>query len=148
MKESLRKYNGIYGGEASGHHFFKDFHYCDSGMLPWLYVVAELSKRGCSLADVVDAAMAKYPISGEINRRVDDAEKVIAKVEALYASDAVSINHIDGLSISYPEWRFSLRMSNTEPLTRLNIETRGNPQLLEEKIEELLAHIGGEPDDH
>ena len=148
MKESLRKYDAIYGGEASGHHFFKDFHYCDSGMLPWLHVVAELSKRGNSLAEVVDAAMAKYPISGEINRRVDDAEKVIAKVEALYAPDAVSINHIDGLSISYPEWRFSLRMSNTEPLTRLNIETRGNPQLLEEKIEELLAHIGGEPDDH
>lgn len=148
MKESMRKYGAIYGGEASGHHFFKDFHYCDSGMLPWLYVVLELSKRGCTLADVVDGAMEKYPISGEINRRVDDAGKVIAKVEEIYTPDAVSVNHIDGLSIAYPDWRFSLRMSNTEPLTRLNVETRGNRKLLNEKIEELLGYMGGEPDNH
>ena len=148
MKESMREYGAVYGGEASGHHFFKDFHCCDSGMIPWLYVVVELSKRGSTLADVVDAAMEKYPISGEINRRVDDAEKVIAKVEELYAPNALKVQHIDGLSVTYPEWRFNLRMSNTEPLTRLNVETRGNRQLLDEKIEELLAHMGGEPDDH
>ena len=92
--------------------------------------------------------MEKYPISGEINRRVDDAGKVIAKVEEIYTPDAVSVNHIDGLSIAYPDWRFSLRMSNTEPLTRLNVESRGNRKLLDEKVEELLGYMGGEPDNH
>jgi Phosphomannomutase len=143
MKETMRKVGALYGGEASGHHFFRDFHNCDSGMLPWLFVVNELCRRGCTLAEVVDQAMARYPVSGEINRRVEDAEKVIQKIEDEYAPDALKVEHLDGLSIEYSEWRFNLRMSNTEPLTRLNLETRGNQKLLEEKVEELLAKIGG-----
>jgi len=87
--------------------------------------------------------MARYPVSGEINRRVEDAEKVIQKIEDEYTPIALKVEHLDGLSIEYSEWRFNLRMSNTEPLTRLNLETRGNQKLLEEKVEELLAKIGG-----
>jgi len=143
MKETMRKVDALYGGEASGHHFFRDFHNCDSGMLPWLFVVNELCRRDCTLAEVVDQAMARYPVSGEINRRVEDAEKVIQKIEDEYAPTALKVEHLDGLSIEYSEWRFNLRMSNTEPLTRLNLETRGNQKLLEEKVEELLAKIGG-----
>lgn len=144
MKQTMREVGAIYGGEASGHHFFRDFHHCDSGMLPWLYAVSELCRRGSTLAEVVDAAMARYPISGEVNRKVENAKDVIQKVEDIYGPKALKVGYLDGLSIEYPEWRFNLRTSNTEPLTRLNVETRANPGLLKKKTEELLMHIGGE----
>lgn len=145
MKATLRKVGAIYGGEASGHHFFRDFHYCDSGMLPWLYVVSELCRRDCTLAEVVDAAITRYPVSGEMNRQVDHATKIIDEIEKKYAPDALRVDHLDGLSIEFSDWRFNLRTSNTEPLTRLNMETRGNSKLLQEKTEELLGQIGGIP---
>lgn len=145
MKATLRKVDAIYGGEASGHHFFRDFHYCDSGMLPWLYVVSELCRRNCTLAEVVDAAMNRYPVSGEINRQVENANQIIDGIEKKYAPSAIRVDHLDGLSVEFSDWRFNLRTSNTEPLTRLNMETRGDSKLLKEKTEELLVQIGGIP---
>ena len=145
MKETLRKVNAIYGGEASGHHFFREFHWCDSGMLPWLYVAAELSHQGRTLAEVVEERMEKFPTSGEMNRIVDDAPSIIQKIEDEYSPSAEKVMHLDGIGIDYPNWRFNLRSSNTEPVIRLNLETRGDQGLLKEKTEELLAKIGGRP---
>lgn len=145
MKETLRKVNAIYGGEASGHHFFREFHWCDSGMLPWLFVATELSRQNRTLAEVVEERMEKFPTSGEINRIVDDASAIIKKIEDDYSPDAVKVMHLDGIGIDYPNWRFNLRSSNTEPVIRLNLETRGDQELLKEKTEELLGKIGGRP---
>lgn len=145
MKETMRKVGAIYGGESSGHHFFRDFHQCDSGMLPWLFIVSELCRKRIQLADVVEVSMQKFPISGEINRVVEDARAVIQNVESLYSPLALRTDYIDGLSVEFSDWRFNLRSSNTEPVIRLNVESRGNIQLLTQKTEELLTVIGGVP---
>ena len=137
----MRLENAIYGGEMSAHHYFRDFAYCDSGMIPWLLVADLISARGQSLAAMVEERMAAYPCSGEINRSIDDAAEVLARVEAQYAESAVAFETVDGLSFEYPEWRFNLRMSNTEPLVRLNVESRGDVALMQAKTQELLAII-------
>lgn len=144
IKERMRLENAIYGGEMSAHHYFRDFAYCDSGMIPWLLVADLISARGQSLADMVEERMAAFPCSGEINRSIEDPEAVISRVEARYADAALKIDAVDGLSFEFAQWRFNLRRSNTEPLVRLNVESRGDFELMKAKTAELLALIDAE----
>ena len=144
MKETMRAEDAAYGGEMSAHHYFRDFAYCDSGMVPWLLISKLISETGQSLAQLVDERMQAFPASGEINRRVDDAEAVIADISERFLPEAVSTDHTDGLSLEFNDWRFNLRRSNTEPVIRLNVESRGLPDLMEEKTAQLLTLIGGE----
>ncbi|EED30821.1 phosphomannomutase [gamma proteobacterium NOR5-3] len=141
IKERMRLENAIYGGEMSAHHYFRDFAYCDSGMIPWLLVADLISARDQSLADMVEERMAAFPCSGEINRSIDDPEAVLTRVETRYAEAALKTDRVDGLSFEFPRWRFNLRRSNTEPLVRLNVESRGDFELMEAKTAELLALI-------
>lgn len=143
MKECMRKNEVIYGGEMSAHHYFRDFSYCDSGMLPWLLVLEHLCKTGKPLSALVEERMEKFPCSGEINRKVPDSSAILAALELKYAKDGL-VDHLDGLSVEFPCWRFNVRVSNTEPVMRLNVETRGDKELLKVKTAELLQLIGGE----
>ncbi len=142
IKDRMRKENAVYGGEMSAHHYFRDFSFCDSGMIPWLLVLELLSEAGKPLSALMQERMERYPVSGEINSKVADAKAVIAKIEAKYGPSG-TVTKVDGLSIEYPQWRFNLRMSNTEPVIRLNVETRQDKALLEEKTAELLKEIRG-----
>lgn len=130
IKERMRLEGAIYGGEMSAHHYFRDFAYCDSGMIPWLLVAELISSSGKTLSSLVAERMAAYPCSGEINYRVDDVETTIAKVLAYYKQQSLAIDYTDGLSMEFADWRFNLRSSNTEPLLRLNVETRNNLALV------------------
>ncbi len=141
IKQIMREQDAVYGGEMSAHHYFRDFAYCDSGMIPWLMVSNLMSVTGKSLSSLINERMAKYPASGEINRKLEDAGKVLKTIEAEYAPGAVSVNYVDGLSVEYGDWRFNLRMSNTEPLVRLNVESKGDQALMEAKTKELLDRI-------
>lgn len=141
IKETMRRVDAVYGGEMSAHHYFRDFAYCDSGMIPWLLVAEIMSATGKTLASLVEERTKAFPCSGEINRTVSDAQALIARVESLYAKEAKTIEHMDGLSLSYDDWRFNLRMSNTEPVVRLNVESRGDEALMRSKTQELLAII-------
>jgi len=145
IKQTMRESDAVYGGEMSAHHYFRDFSYADSGMIPWLLVAEIMSRRDCPLSELVNERMAKFPASGEINRTVADAEAVLEILEHKYSGDATKVDHVDGLSMEFVNWRFNLRMSNTEPLVRLNVETRGDAPLLHEKTQELLKLIGGIP---
>ena len=138
MKERMRRENALYGGEMSAHHYFRDFGYCDTGMLVWLLVWQIMSRTDKPLSALVGERMRRFPVSGEINRSVKDAEAVMALAKARYAKDALAVNHIDGLSMDLGAWRFNLRSSNTEPLLRLNVESRGDKALMEEKRDEIL----------
>jgi phosphomannomutase len=142
IKDRMRKENAVYGGEMSAHHYFRDFSFCDSGMIPWLLVLELISEAGRPLSALMQERMERYPVSGEINSKVADARAVIDKIEAKYGP-AGKVTKVDGLSIEYPQWRFNLRMSNTEPVIRLNVETRHDKELLEEKTAELLKEIRG-----
>ena len=141
IKERMRLENAIYGGEMSAHHYFRDFAYCDSGMIPWLLVAALVCDAGQPLSALVRQRMAAYPCSGEINRTIEDPAAVLSRVEEAYRAQALSIEHVDGLSMNCGDWRFNLRMSNTEPVVRLNVESRGDQALMEDKTAELLALI-------
>jgi phosphomannomutase len=141
MKERMRAADAVYGGEMSAHHYFRDFAYCDSGMLPWLHVMREMAETGQTLSALVGSMQAAFPASGEINRRLDDADAALARVEERYAPRAEAVDRTDGLSCDFPAWRFNLRQSNTEPLLRLNVESRGDAALMREKTEEILALI-------
>jgi phosphomannomutase len=141
IKETMRRVDAVYGGEMSAHHYFRDFAYCDSGMIPWLLVAEIMSATGKTLASLVEERTKAFPCSGEINRTVSDAQALITRVESLYAKEAKTIEHMDGLSLSYEDWRFNLRMSNTEPVVRLNVESRGDEALMRSKTQELLAII-------
>ena len=141
IKETMRRVDAVYGGEMSAHHYFRDFAYCDSGMIPWLLVAEIMSTTGKTLASLVEERTKAFPCSGEINRTVSDAQALIAQVEGLYAQGAKTIEHMDGLSLSFDDWRFNLRMSNTEPVVRLNVESRGDEALMRSKTQELLAII-------
>lgn len=143
IKERMRKENAIYGGEMSAHHYFRDFAYCDSGMIPWLLVAELVSSTGKSLGELVAERMAKFPCSGEINRKLRDAKAAIAKVREVYQDGAMSIDETDGLSLEFDQWRFSLRSSNTEPVVRLNVESRADEALMRAKTEELLELLAG-----
>ena len=139
IKERMRLENAVYGGEMSAHHYFRDFAYCDSGMIPWLLVAGLISSSGQPLSKLVAERMAAYPCSGEINRTIENPVAVLTKIEAVYRDQAKSVEHVDGLSMSMGEWRFNVRMSNTEPVVRLNVESRGDQALMKEKTTELLA---------
>lgn len=141
VKDVMRKEDAVYGGEMSAHHFFREFSYCDSGMVPWLLVAALIASRGVPLSALVADRMERYPASGEINRRVDDADAVIARIKDEYGPEALRIDETDGVGIDFADWRFNLRKSNTEPLIRLNVESRGDRALMEAKTEELLSRI-------
>lgn len=141
IKDVMRREDAIYGGEMSAHHYFRDFYYADSGMIPWLLVAAIVSKSGQSLSKLVDDCMLRYPSSGEINREVADASEAIAAIRDRYADDAVAVDQTDGVSIEMADWRFNLRASNTEPVIRLNVESRGDTELMRAKTGELLALI-------
>ncbi len=143
MKDVMRENDAAYGGEMSAHHYFRDFFYCDSGMIPWLLVAQFISESGKSLAQLVDDRITAFPISGEINRRVDDVQATIARIRTQYEEAADSVSTIDGVSMSFGDWRFNLRASNTEPVIRLNVESRGDAALVASKTKELLDLIGG-----
>lgn len=141
IKAKLRAENAVYGGEISAHHYFRDYYYCDSGMIPWMLIVELVQASGKSLSELVTAMKAKFPCSDEINFKVTSAQPAIDLLEKTYASQAKEILTIDGLSLDMGEWRFNVRASNTEPYVRINVESRGNPALVEEKVAELSALI-------
>jgi phosphomannomutase len=141
IKERMRLENAVYGGEMSAHHYFRDFAYCDSGMIPWLLVTALIGASGEALSTLVAQRMAAYPCSGEINRTIADPAAVLTRIEDKYREQATGIDHVDGLSMELGDWRFNLRMSNTEPVVRLNVESRADPALMAAKTTELLALI-------
>ncbi len=141
IKDRMREENAIYGGEMSAHHYFRDFYYCDTGMVPWLIVLELMAEEGKKLSELIGDRMDRFPVSGEINRRVIDQTSVISNIEKRYSPGAVSVDHTDGVSIEHELYRFNLRSSNTEPLIRLNVETRGDRDLLREKTDEILSFI-------
>lgn len=144
MKEKMRTAGCVYGGEMSAHYYFERFGYCDSGMIPWLLVASLMSTTGRTLAEMVHEREVLYPVSGEINRRVEDVPGVLQVVERHYASRKPKIERFDGLSMEFERWRFNLRPSNTEPLLRLNVESRGDRELMLRRTDELLELMGGE----
>ena len=137
----MRLEDAVYGGEMSAHHYFRDFFYCDSGMVPWLLVVELMQQKQKTLSELVNERMIAFPASGEINSTVEDPAALLNSIEERYASQAESIDFTDGLSVEYPDWRFNLRLSNTEPVVRLNVESRGDEALMREKTSELLSLI-------
>lgn len=139
IKEVMREENAIYGGEMSAHHYFRDFAYCDNGFLPWLLIAQLISQSGKPLSSLVAERQAMYPVSGEINREIGDADAVLEAIEARYGLVANSVDRMDGLGFEFDNWRFNVRKSNTEPLVRLNVETRRDEILLREKTAELLT---------
>ena len=139
IKEKMRAVDGIYGGEMSAHHYFREFSYADSGMIPWLLVAELVSTTGKPLSELVGERQARYPASGEINRKVEDAGQTLEKLHRRYAGDALSVDDTDGYSFEFPEWRFNIRMSNTEPVVRLNVESRGDAALMKRQTAEVLA---------
>lgn len=144
MKDVMREADAAYGGEMSAHHYFRAFGYCDSGQIPWLLVTQLLSESGSKLSALVGERIAKFPASGEINRKVADARATIQRARDRYQPGSLSIDFTDGLSIEFEQWRFNLRSSNTEPLIRLNVESRHDAALMQAKTAELLELIGGE----
>ena len=138
IKEKMREVDAVYGGEMSAHHYFRDFSYADSGMIPWLLVAELISVSGKSLSELVGERMAMYPASGEINREVEDARATLQTLHDRYARKAQFVDAVDGYSFEFEDWRFNIRMSNTEPVVRLNVETRGDQALLEKKTAEIL----------
>jgi phosphomannomutase len=144
IKERMRAEDAIYGGEMSAHHYFRDFAYCDSGMIPWLLVAELLCTTGKSLSALVGERMLAYPCSGEINFRVHDVQSSIAFIKKHFMAAEPVIDTTDGLSMAFADWRFNLRGSNTEPVLRLNVESRGNADLMQAKtyeISELLKNL-------
>ena len=138
IKERMRAEDAIYGGEMSAHHYFRDFSYCDSGMIPWLLVIELISKSGKPLSELVNERMAAFPASGEINTEIGDPPALLKKIESLYQDQALAVDHTDGLSMNFDNWRFNIRMSNTEPVVRLNVESRGDQALMKAKTREIL----------
>jgi len=139
IKEKMREVDGIYGGEMSAHHYFRDFSYADSGMIPWLLVAELLGKTGKSLSELVGSRMAMYPASGEINRQVRDAAATLQLLHDTYSPAALVVDDTDGYSFEFADWRFNIRMSNTEPVVRLNIESRADNELMQAKVLEISA---------
>ena len=137
IKEKMRAEDCVYGGEMSAHHYFREFAYADSGMIPWLLIAGLVSTSGRSLGDLVEARVRKFPCSGEINFRVADAKAAVARVMDHFAAQSPALDHTDGISADFGDWRFNLRSSNTEPLLRLNVEARGDEALLRERTEEI-----------
>jgi phosphomannomutase/phosphoglucomutase len=143
IKERMRAEDAVYGGEMSAHHYFRDFAYCDSGNIPWLLVAELMSVTGKTLAQLVDERIAAFPCSGEINYEVADVKGSIEKILAFYTEQNPSVDRTDGISVEFADWRFSLRGSNTEPLLRLNVESRGSEELVAQRVAEIERLIKG-----
>ncbi len=145
IKDKMREHNAVYGGEMSAHHYFRDFSYCDSGMIPWLLVVSVLSETGQSLSSLVEEMITKFPCSGEINFKVADTQATIQKIFDHFADQNPVIDQTDGVSLDFGIWRLNVRASNTEPLLRLNIETRldRHPKPMQDYVNELTQLIQG-----
>ncbi|QKI89812.1 phosphomannomutase [Thiomicrorhabdus xiamenensis] len=141
IKEHMRKIDALYGGEMSAHHYFKDFFFCDSGMIPWLLIMQLMSRSGKSLNQLIRERAAAYPCSGELNYKVEHSDKIIAAVREHYADQNPEIDLTDGVGLAFAQWRLNIRTSNTEPLLRLNVESRGDPQLVAQKVKEVEAII-------
>ncbi len=141
IKEKMRAEDAVYGGEMSAHHYFREFAYADSGMIPWLLIAQLISESGRSLADWVEDRMAAYPCSGEINFKVADAKAAVARVMEHFAARSPALDHTDGISADFGDWRFNLRSSNTEPLLRLNVEARGDAALMQARTDEISRLI-------
>ncbi len=145
IKQTMRAHKAIYGGEISAHHYFRDFAFCDSGMVPWLLIAELISLSERSLSDWVQDRFVLFPSSGETNFRVKNPKDSISRVLAAYHPDAVSLDESDGVSLSFKDWRFNLRSSNTEPLVRLNVESYGNASKLQAKVTDIANIINGSP---
>jgi len=143
IKEKMRAEDAVYGGEMSAHHYFREFAYADSGMIPWLLIAGLVSASGRSLGELVESRVRKFPCSGEINFKVADAKAAVARVMDHYTSLSPALDHTDGVSADFGDWRFNLRSSNTEPLLRLNVEARGDAELLKARTEEISRLIAG-----
>ncbi|KAB0652786.1 phosphomannomutase CpsG [Acinetobacter bohemicus] len=145
IKDVMREHNAVYGGEMSAHHYFRDFAYCDSGMIPWLLAVVVLSETKQSLSSLVEDMIAKFPCSGEINFKVADTQTTIQKIFDHYADQKPVIDYADGVSLDFAVWRLNIRASNTEPLLRLNIESRRdqNPKSIQTYVDEVTQLIEG-----
>ena len=143
IKQTMRSHEAVYGGEMSAHHYFRDFAYCDSGMIPWLLIAELVSRSGHPLGDWVKDRFAAFPSSGEMNFEVDEADKAIERVLGAYRADALSIDKTDGVSLAFDDWRFNLRRSNTEPLVRLNVEGKGEAERLETPVSAIADLLGG-----
>ncbi len=141
IKEKMREVNAIYGGEMSAHHFFRNFGYCDSGMIPWLLIAEMMSEQNKSLAQLVDERISAFPVSGEINMTVSDSKKVLNAVLDYFEDQDYDFDDTDGIGLSFENWRFNIRSSNTEPLLRLNVESRGDIILMEQKRDLLIELI-------
>ncbi len=143
IKDKMREHNAVYGGEMSAHHYFRDFAYCDSGMIPWLLAMVVLSETKQTLSSLVEGMITKFPCSGEINFKVADTQVTIQKIFDHFADQNPSIDETDGVSLDFGAWRFNIRASNTEPLLRLNIESRldKNPKPMQNYVDELTALI-------
>lgn len=139
IKQRMREVDAVYGGEMSAHHYFRDFAYCDSGMIPWLVMGQILSEAGVPMSALVGERMRRFPASGEINRKLADQKGAIEAVRARYVPGALAVDTTDGLSVEFERWRFNLRSSNTEPLVRLNVESRGDVALMRDRTAEILA---------
>lgn len=139
IKERMRAEDAVYGGEMSAHHYFRDFAYCDSGMIPWLLVAEMICKKDMPLSKMVEERIAAYPSPGEINSKLENPDAAIERVLNYYADTAIDIDHTDGISVTFNQWRFNLRRSNTEPVVRLNVEARADISLMQEKTDEILA---------
>ncbi|MGC1069306.1 phosphomannomutase CpsG [Pantoea agglomerans] len=143
IKERMREEDAVYGGEMSAHHYFRDFAYCDSGMIPWLLVAELLAVKGETLSGLVSERMKAFPCSGEINSKVENAKSKIEIIKDRYVSNECTLDLTDGISIDFSDWRFNLRTSNTEPLVRLNVEAKSNLELMNEKTVDILALLNG-----
>ncbi|STP19146.1 phosphomannomutase CpsG [Escherichia coli] len=139
IKERMRKEDAIYGGEMSAHHYFRDFAYCDSGMIPWLLVAELVCLKGKTLGELVRDRMAAFPASGEINRKLAHPVEAINRVEQHFSREVLAVDRTDGISMTFADWRFNLRSSNTEPVVRLNVESRGDVQVMVIHTQEILS---------
>ena len=143
IKERMRKEDAVYGGEMSAHHYFRDFSYCDSGMIPWLLVAELIAVKQQNLKQLVELRMEAFPSSGEINFVLKHPKEAIEAIAAKYKDEAFNIDSTDGLSLEFPQWRMNLRSSNTEPVVRLNIESKGDHELVASKLSELSSLLNG-----
>ena len=141
IKKSMRDNDAVYGGEMSAHHYFRDFYYCDSGMIPWLLILEMISKEKMPLSQMIQKYRDRYPVSGEIDLKVNNAKKIIDFIKGYYLDDALGVDETDGVGMEFEKWRFNLRASNTEPLIRLNVESYNNESLMNEKTRELVDRI-------
>ena len=141
IKKSMRDNDAVYGGEMSAHHYFRDFYYCDSGMIPWLLILEMISKEKMPLSQMIQKYRERYPVSGEINLKVNNTQTIIDSIKEYYLEDVSGVDETDGIGMEFEKWRFNLRASNTEPLIRLNVESNNNESLMNEKTRELVDRI-------